>query len=144
MKQTTTPLQQQQMLRTQASLEDHTLGQRRLSDQSSKSNTSPTGNTARVKPRPSPLFGTENASPAQQQPQQQQHSYQQHVPVPLQAVPTYNSSGNSFVEATPPLPQQQGGLQMPRDTSHSTMEYSEISPQHNRVSENEPSHNDNL
>lgn len=139
----TTPLQQQQMLRTQASIEDHALaGQRRVSDHSTQSNTSPTGNAPRVKPRPSPLFGTEEVSTTSPT----THSYQQHVPAPLQAVPTYNSAGNNSVNVTPAMPQQQeqhqeGGLLMPRDISHSTMEFSEVSPQHNRVSENEPSRN---
>lgn len=123
-------------MHTQASLEEHGLGQRRLSYQSEKDITVLVAATARPKPRPGPLFSTEESQPGQ-------HPYQQRVPPPLQPVPTYTSTSGSPVVTSPPL-QQQSGLRMPQYASEVTMEYSEVSPQHNRVSETEPSHHTSL
>jgi hypothetical protein len=58
---------------------------------------------------------------------------------PRQAVAPYSSTGSHAVVTDPPVLQHRGH-QMPRLSSDTTMEYSEVSPQHNRSSGNEPSY----
>lgn len=115
------------MHRTQNSIEDHTLGQRRLSDVGAQQAASPTTSTgsapARPRPRPSPLFDTAA-------PQSAQRGFQQHTPPPLQPLPMYATAAASPVATAQPVP---------RNGSEMTMEYSDVSLQNQRQSENEPS-----